>query len=108
MDERRLVLRPRAGTGLRAVLVVDESLTSWWEGLVVADPDEAGPTLLHALAEAAADARPTERYVVRDEGRLSPSTRTRLPASRDAPSAATSSGWVAYVPLEREGTADLD
>jgi hypothetical protein len=97
-----LMLRRCDGVGLRAVLVVDDGLLAWWEARVAADPERARALLLTQLAHAAADARDTERYVLLDGARFTPSLRTRLPPVRDRAEPPTTGRWVAYLPVERD------
>ena len=104
-DPRLLALRQRSGGRRRAVLVVDAALDAWWAERSAADPEGSAAALATGVARAMAEARAGERYVVLDDGRLRPSTRTTTPAVRDT---APSSGarWVAYVPVERDGSPD--
>lgn len=101
------MLRQRSGGGRRAVLVVDAALRDWWSERSAADPERAAAALAAWVARAMEEAGPGERYLVLDGGRLAPSTRTTPPVVRD--SAPTTGGrWVAYVPMERDGSADPD
>lgn len=104
-DPRLLAIRERAGAHRRAVLVVDASLRTWWAERWAADPGRAGAALAAYVSRAMAEARPGERYLVLDGGRLTPSTRATPPAVRDA-TPPTTGRWVAYVPIERDGSAD--
>jgi hypothetical protein len=97
-----LMLRPRSGTGGRAVLVADAPFTAWWAALVVADPGGAPARLLSALAAADADARPTERYRVLDGDALVPSVRPHGPVLRDTSPPSAGGRWIAYVPHDGE------
>ena len=104
-DPRLLAIRERAGVHRRAVLVVDAALRAWWAERSAADPERAAAALAAHVSRAVAGARPGERYLVLDGGRLTPSTRTTPPAVRDT--APTTGGRrVAYVPIERDGSAD--
>ncbi|MWJ14703.1 hypothetical protein DOU15_02180 [Clavibacter michiganensis subsp. michiganensis] len=104
-DPRLLAIRERAGARRRAVLVVDAALEVWWAERRAADPERAGAALAAHVSRAVAEARPGERYLVLDGGRLTPSTRTTPPAVRET--APTTGGrWVAYVPIEGDGSAD--
>jgi hypothetical protein len=106
-DPRLLALRRQTGAGRRAVLVVDAAFEAWWAERSAADPEGAAAALRGGVADAIAEARPGERYLVLDDGRLSPSTRTTLPAVRDT--RPTEGGrWVGYVPAERDGSAEAD
>jgi hypothetical protein len=103
-DPRLLALRQRSGGRRRAVLVVDAALEAWWTERRETDPERAAAALAAQVARANAEARPGERYLVMDHGRLTSSTRTTPPAVRDqAPP--TSGRWVAYVPIEPDGPA---
>ncbi|AWF97165.1 hypothetical protein [Clavibacter michiganensis] len=108
VDERRLLLRLRTGGRLRSVLVGDDALIAWWESLVAADPEGAPATLRDALDAVDDQARPTERYVVRDGDRLTPSMRTRPPATRDTSPSPEGGQRVAYVPIERDASGAVD
>jgi hypothetical protein len=102
-DPRLLALRQRSGGRRRAVLVVDAALEAWWAERRAADPERAAAALAAQVARASAEARPGERHLVMDHGRLTPSTSTTAPAIRDqAPP--TTGRWVAYVPID--GSAD--
>jgi hypothetical protein len=104
-DPRLLALRQRSGGRRRAVLVVDAALRAWWAERSAADPEGSAAALAAGVVRAMAEARAGERYVVLDDGRLRPSTRTTTPAVRDtAPPAGAR--WVANVPIERDGSAD--
>ncbi|WP_043668161.1 hypothetical protein [Clavibacter michiganensis] len=106
-DPRLLAIRERAGAHRRAVLVVDAALRTWWAERWAADPEAASAALAASVSRAMTEARPGERYLVLDGGRLTPSTRTTPPAVRDT--APTTGGRrVAYVPIERDGPADAD
>ncbi|RIJ46800.1 hypothetical protein DZF99_17130, partial [Clavibacter phaseoli] len=95
----------RSGGRRRAVLVVDAALDAWWAERSAADPEGSAAALATGVTRAMAETRAGERYVVLDDGRLRPSTRTTTPAVRDTvPSAGAR--WVAYVPIERDGSAD--
>jgi hypothetical protein len=104
-DPRLLALRERSGARRRAVLVVDAALRAWWSERSAEDPERAVAALAARVARAVEEARPGERYLVLDGGRLMPSTRTTLPAVRVTPPT-TAGRWVAYVPVERDGSAD--
>ncbi|WP_435080315.1 hypothetical protein [Clavibacter michiganensis] len=104
-DPRLLAVRERSGRGRLAVLVVDAALLAWWGERSATDPERAAAALAARVARALAEARPGERYLVLDGGRLAPSTRTTAPAVRDTPPT-TGGRWVAYVPIERDGSAD--
>ncbi|KDP92049.1 MULTISPECIES: hypothetical protein [Clavibacter] len=106
-DPRLLAIREREGAHRRAVLVVDAALRAWWAERWAEDPERAAAALAAHVSRAVAEARPGERYLVLDGGRLTPSTGTTPPAVRDtAPE--TGGRWVAYVPIERDGPADPD
>ncbi|MBF4618107.1 hypothetical protein ITJ44_08475 [Clavibacter sp. VKM Ac-2873] len=62
-----------------------------------------GDPRLLALRERAGRGRLA--VLVVDGGRLAPSTRRTPPAVRDTPPT-TGGRWVAYVPVERDGSAD--
>ncbi|MBM7024606.1 hypothetical protein JS515_01790 [Clavibacter sp. DM3] len=95
-----LMLRPRSTAGGRAVLVVDDALVAWWDALVSADPRDAAARLGSALAAAAVEARPTERYRLLDGDGFTPSTRAVRPALRDASPPSSGGRWVPYVPRD--------
>nr|WP_316305287.1 hypothetical protein [Clavibacter michiganensis] len=69
-DPRLLAIRERAGARRRAVLVVDAALEVWWAERRAADPERAGAALAAHVSRAVAEARPGERYLVLDGGRL--------------------------------------
>ncbi|OUE23579.1 hypothetical protein [Clavibacter michiganensis] len=87
--------------------MVDAALGAWWAERTAADPERAAAALAARVARAIADADAGagERYLVLDSGRLTPSTRTTPPAVRDT-TPSKGGRWVAYVPLERDGSAD--
>ncbi|MFT2690660.1 hypothetical protein [Clavibacter sp. Sh2088] len=104
-DPRLLALRQRAGSRRRAVLVVDAALHAWWAERWAADAERAAAAIAARVARAIDEAGPGERYLLLDGGRITPSTRTRLPAVRDT-TPSTGARWVAYVPVERDGPPD--
>jgi hypothetical protein len=92
------MLRSRTAPVPRAVLVVDDELTAWWDALVAADPEGAASRLLSAVAASAAEAGARERFRVLDGDVLTPSMRVRRPALRDPEPPSPDGRWVAYLP----------
>ncbi|UKF80316.1 hypothetical protein [Clavibacter californiensis] len=96
-----LMLRSRTIAVPRAVLVLDDAITAWWDALVATDARAAATWIAAALARAAADARPTERYRLLEGDRLVPSVRARRPALRDdSPPTLGRGRWVGYAPRD--------
>jgi len=94
-----LMLRSRTIAVPRAVVVLDDAFTAWWDALVATDGRDAAAWIATALARAAADARPTERYRLLEGDRLVPSVRARRPALRDdSPPTPGGGRWVGYAP----------
>jgi hypothetical protein len=93
-----LMLRSRTAPVPRAVLVVDDELTAWWDALVAADPEGSASRVLSVLAASAAEARVRERFRVLDGDGLTPSIRARRPALRDPEPPSPAGRWVAYLP----------
>ena len=95
-----LMLRSRTTAVARAVLVLDDALTAWWQALTATDARAAPARILAALADAAADARPSERYRLLVADRLVPSLRSRRPALRDDSPPTSGGAWIPYLPLD--------
>lgn len=95
-----LMLRSRTTAVARAVLVLDEELTAWWQALTATDARAAPARILAALADAAADAGPLERYRLLEADRLVPSLRSRRPALRDDSPPTSGGAWIPYLPLD--------
>ncbi|WP_414171841.1 hypothetical protein [Clavibacter tessellarius] len=95
-----LMLRSRTTAVARAVLVLDDALTAWWEALTAPDARAAPARILAALAAADADARPLERYRLLEADRLVPSLRSRRPALRDDSPPTSGGAWIPYLPLD--------
>lgn len=95
-----LMLRSRTTAVARAVLVLDDTLTAWWEALTATDARAAPARILAALADAAADARPSERYRLLEADRLVPSLRSRRLALRDDSPPTSGGAWIPYLPLD--------
>lgn len=103
-DPWLLAIRERVGARRRTVLVVDAVLEVWWAERRAADPERAGAALAAHVSRAVAEARPGSGTSCSTAG-FTPSTRTTPPAVRET--APTTGGrWVAYVPIEGDGSAD--